>query len=76
MRTYRKFKTIENHKCEDYLRQITNTRHRNMMLTYLRLSNHKLILFGFVCCFATIFSCHHCVKHIVYSEALAQKINV
>ena len=36
MRTYRKFKTlIENHKCEDYLRQITNTRHR-ISLTKLK----------------------------------------
>ena len=28
MRKNRKFKTIENYKCEDYLRQVTNTRHR------------------------------------------------
>ena len=36
MRTYRKFITIENYKCEDYLRQVTNTRHR-ITLTKLRL---------------------------------------
>ena len=35
MRTYRKFITIENYKCEDYLRQVTNTRHR-ITLTKLR----------------------------------------
>ena len=28
MRTYRLFKTIDNYKCEDYLYQVTNTRHR------------------------------------------------
>ena len=28
MRTYRLFKTIDNYKCEDYLHQVTNTRHR------------------------------------------------
>ena len=28
LRTFRKFKTIENYKCEDYLRQVTNIRHR------------------------------------------------
>ena len=43
MRTYRKFKTIENHKCEDYLHQITNTRIR-MTLTKLQLSNRKLTI--------------------------------
>ena len=26
MTTYGKFKTIENYKCEDYLRQVTNTK--------------------------------------------------
>ena len=40
-RTFRKFKTIENYKCEDYLRQVTNVQHR-ITLTKLRLSNHKL----------------------------------
>ena len=40
MRTYRSFKTIDNYKCEDYLHQVTNTRHR-IALTKLRLSNHK-----------------------------------
>ena len=43
MRTYRKFKTIENYKCDDYLRQVTNTRHR-ITLTKLRLSNHQLAI--------------------------------
>ena len=28
MRTYRLFKTIDNYKCEDYLHQVTNIRHR------------------------------------------------
>ena len=28
MRTHRLFKTIDNYKCEDYLHQVTNTRHR------------------------------------------------
>ena len=28
LRTFRKFKTIKNYKCEDYLRQVTNIRHR------------------------------------------------
>ena len=28
MRTYRLFKTIGNYKCEDYIHQVTNTRHR------------------------------------------------
>ena len=37
LRTFRKFKTIENYKCEDYLRQVTNVRHR-ITLTKLRLS--------------------------------------
>ena len=39
--TFRKFKTIENYKCEDYLRQVTNIRHRSTP-TKLRLSNHIL----------------------------------
>ena len=43
LRTFRKFKTIENYKCEDYLRQVTNIRHR-ITLTKLRLSNHKLAI--------------------------------
>ena len=43
MRTYRKFKTIENCKCDDYLRQVTNTRQR-ITLTKLRLSNHVLAI--------------------------------
>ena len=43
MTKYRKFKTIENYKCEDYLRQVTNTRHK-VMLTKLLLSNHKLAI--------------------------------
>ena len=43
MRNYRLFKTIDNHKCEDYLNQVTNTRHR-IALTKLRLSNHKLAI--------------------------------
>ena len=43
MRTYRLFKTIDNHKCEDYPHQVTNTRHR-IALTKLRLSNHKLAI--------------------------------
>ena len=38
MRTYRKLKTIDNYRCEDYLHQVTNIRHRNIM-TKLRLSN-------------------------------------
>ena len=29
MRTYQLFKTIDNHKCEDYLHQVTNTRHNS-----------------------------------------------
>ena len=37
------FKTIDNYKCEDYLHQVTNTRHR-IALTKLRLSNHKLAI--------------------------------
>ena len=41
MRIYRLFKTIDNYKCEDYLHQVTNTRHR-IALTKLRLSNNKL----------------------------------
>ena len=43
MRTYRLFKTIDNYKCEDYLHQVTNRRHR-IALTKLRLSNHKLAI--------------------------------
>ena len=43
MRTYRLFKTIDNYKCEDYLHQVTNTRHI-LALTKLRLSNHKLAI--------------------------------
>ena len=43
MRTYRLFKTIDNYKCEDYLHQVINTRHR-IALTKLRLSNHKLAI--------------------------------
>ena len=43
MRTYRLFKTIDNYKCEDYLHQVTNTRHR-IAVTKLRLSNHKLAI--------------------------------
>ena len=43
MRTYRLFKTIDNYKCEDYLHQVTNARHR-IALTKLRLSNHKLAI--------------------------------
>ena len=43
MRTYRLFKRIENYKCEDYLHQVTNTRHR-ITLTKLQLSDHKLAL--------------------------------
>ena len=43
LRTFRKFKTIENYKCEDYLRQVTYVRQR-ITLTKLRLSNHKLAI--------------------------------
>ena len=43
LRTFQKFKTIENYKCEDYLRQVTNIQHR-ITLTKLRLSNHKLAI--------------------------------
>ena len=43
MRTYRKFKTIENYKCGYCLRQVTDTRHR-ITLTKLRLSNHELAI--------------------------------
>ena len=39
----RGFKAIDNYKCEDYLHQVTNTRHR-IALTKLRLSNHKLAI--------------------------------
>ena len=41
MRTYRLFKTIDDYKCEEYLHQVTNTRHR-IALTKLRLRHHKL----------------------------------
>ena len=37
------FKTTDNYKCEDYIHQVTNTRHR-IALTKLRLSNHKLAI--------------------------------
>ena len=40
MRTYRKVKKIDNYRCEDYLHQVTNIRHRTTM-TKLRLSNHR-----------------------------------
>ena len=43
LRTFRKFKTLENYECEDYLRQVTNIRHQ-ITLTKLRLSNHKLAI--------------------------------
>ena len=43
LRTVRKFKTIENYKCEDYLRQVTNVQ-QQITLTQLRLSNHKLAI--------------------------------
>ena len=43
MGTYRKVKTIDNYRCEDYLHQVTNIRHRNIM-TKLRLSNHRLAI--------------------------------
>ena len=43
LRTFQKFKTIENYKCEDYLCQVTNIQHR-ITLTKLRLSNHKLAI--------------------------------
>ena len=43
MRTYRKFKTIDNYRCEDYLYQVTNIRHRTT-LTKLRLSNNRLAI--------------------------------
>ena len=43
MRTYRLFKPIDNYKCEDYLHQVTNTRHR-IALTKLRLCNNKLAI--------------------------------
>ena len=43
MRTYGKFKTIDNYKCEDYLHQVTNTRDR-ITLIKLPLSNHKLAI--------------------------------
>ena len=43
LRTNRLFKTIDNYKCEDYLHQVTNTRHR-IALTKLRLSNLKLAI--------------------------------
>ena len=43
LRTFQKFKTIENYKCEDYLRQVTNVRHQ-ITLTKLHLSNRKLAI--------------------------------
>ena len=43
LRTFQKFKTIENYKCEDYLRQVTNVQ-QQITLTQLRLSNHKLAI--------------------------------
>ena len=43
MRTYRKVKKIDNYRCEDYLHQVTNIRHRTTM-TKLRLSNHRLAI--------------------------------
>ena len=43
MRTYHKVKTIDNYRCKDYLHQVTNIRHRNIM-TKLRLSNHRLAI--------------------------------
>ena len=43
LRTFRKFKTIGNQKCEDYLRQVTNIRHQ-ITLTKLHLSNRKLAI--------------------------------
>ena len=43
MGTYRLFETIDNYKCEGYLHQVTNTRHR-IALTKLRLGNHKLAI--------------------------------
>ena len=43
MRTYRKLKKIDNYRCEDYLHQVTNIRHRTTM-TKLRLSNHRLAI--------------------------------
>ena len=49
LRTFRKFKTIENYKCEDYLCQVTNIRHR-ITLTKLCLSNHKLVIVAKVNC--------------------------
>ena len=44
MRTYRLFKTIDNYKCQDYLHQVTKTRHR-IALTKLRLSHRDKTLF-------------------------------
>ena len=43
LRTFRKLKTIENYKCEDYLCQVTNIRHW-ITLTKLHLSIHKLAI--------------------------------
>ena len=43
LRTFRKFKTIENYKCDDYLRQVTNVQNR-ITLTKLCRSNHKLAI--------------------------------
>ena len=43
MRTYRKVKKVDNYRCEDYLHQVTNIRHR-ITITKLRLSNHRLAI--------------------------------
>ena len=43
MRTYRKVKKIDNYRCEDYLHQVTNIRHRTTV-TKLRLSNYRLAI--------------------------------
>ena len=43
VQTYRKVKTIDNYRCENYLHQVTNIHHRNIM-TKLRLSNHRLAI--------------------------------
>ena len=43
MRTYRKVQKIDNYRCEDYLHQVTNIRHRTTM-TKLWLSNHRLAI--------------------------------
>ena len=43
MRIYRKVKKVDNYRCEDYLHQVTNIRHRTTM-TKLRLSSHRLAI--------------------------------